>query len=132
MTSDNERPTPPDDIIAQDSNDQPYVDPTGGIWPSAFMAATVALSANRMLIERENIRRKADLPPEAPRWAIRFERGARVAKFTGDAPFTGTVVAWYFTSRWRLRYVVEVDGWGGQMIESNRTLRALKEESHNG
>jgi len=61
---------------------------------------------------------------------IHFQRGDHVEKYTGDAPFTGTVVASHLTLKGKARYVVEVDGWGGQMIESNKTLRKLAEKTN--
>ena len=52
-----------------------------------------------------------------------FKIGDPVEKFTGEAIWHGTVVAAYHTTRNKLRYVVEVDPQGFQMIAVPSQLR---------
>jgi len=52
--------------------------------------------------------------------------GDHVEKFTGEAIWTGHVVAKYFTRRGKLRYVVEVEPQGFQMIAVENQLRLLE------
>lgn len=52
-----------------------------------------------------------------------LEIGQRVEKFTGEARWFGWIVARYYTRRGALRYVVEVDPQGFQMIAVPSQLR---------
>lgn len=60
--------------------------------------------------------------------AAEFGYGAPVEKFTGEARWTGLVVAAYLTTRGSLRYVVEVHPQGFQMIAVPGQLRAILSE----
>lgn len=51
--------------------------------------------------------------------------GDYVEKFTGEARWTGWIVAAYQTRKGSLRYVVEIDPQGFQMIATPGQLRAL-------
>jgi hypothetical protein len=53
-----------------------------------------------------------------------FALGQRVEKFTGEARWHGVIVARYTTTRGALRYVVEVEPQGFQMIAVPSQLRA--------
>lgn len=57
-----------------------------------------------------------------------FAVGDRVEKFTGEARWTGEVVASYLTTRGSQRYVVEVEPQGFQMIAVPSQLRAALSE----
>ena len=52
-----------------------------------------------------------------------FKVGQRVEKFTGDVTGFGEVRAVYTTTRGKLRYVVEVEPQGFQMIWTESQLR---------
>lgn len=59
-----------------------------------------------------------------------FAIGDRVEKFTGEARYFGTVVSVYRTLRASIRYVVEVEPQGFQMIVTGSQLQlAPKEQS---
>lgn len=53
--------------------------------------------------------------------------GDRVEKFTGEAQWFGWIVAVYTTRRGKLRYVVEVDPQGFQMIAVPSQLRKVSD-----
>lgn len=46
-----------------------------------------------------------------------------VEKWKGDARYAGTIVSIYYTSKQKLRYVVEVEPQGFQMIVSETQIR---------
>jgi hypothetical protein len=52
-----------------------------------------------------------------------YSVGEQVEKFVGDARYTGEVVSVYCTKAKRIRYVVEVDPQGFQMIVSEAQIR---------
>ena len=62
--------------------------------------------------------------PEGEPVAWDFEIGDRVEKFTGEACWNGFVVSRYLTSKGGVRYVVEVEPQGFQMIAVPGQLRA--------
>lgn len=53
----------------------------------------------------------------------KFKIGDRVEKYTGDYSAFGEVRAVYSTKRGRLRYVVEIEPQGFQMIWGDKELR---------
>lgn len=53
--------------------------------------------------------------------------GDYVEKFTGEALWKGWIVAVYYTRRGKLRYVVEIDPQGFQMIAVPSQLRHCDE-----
>lgn len=55
----------------------------------------------------------------------------RVKKYKGDARYVGTVVSVYFTTKRKLRYVVDVEPQGFQMIVSEAQIRAARDGSGN-
>lgn len=65
--------------------------------------------------------------PQIPKGGVLggFSIGDRVEKFTGEARWGGTVVSVYWTTRGALRYVVEVEPQGFQMIAVGHQLRAI-------
>jgi len=75
-----------------------------------------ALTAERLLAEA---RAMHSWPTEA-----QFQYGDWVEKFTGEALWEGRVVSAYHTKRLALRYVVEVEPQGFQMIAVPAQLRA--------
>lgn len=54
-----------------------------------------------------------------------FEVGDYVEKFSGEARWFGTVVAKYNTLRGAVRYVVEIDPQGFQMITNDKQIRKV-------
>lgn len=54
-----------------------------------------------------------------------FVIGDHVEKWTGEARWTGWIVSVYHTRRGKLRYVVEVEPQGFQMIAVHTQLRAI-------
>ena len=54
----------------------------------------------------------------------KFDNGGFVEKYTGDAQYYGTIVAVYYTTKGKLRYVIEVSPQGFQMIAAENTLRS--------
>lgn len=56
----------------------------------------------------------------------RIADGTRVEKYTGEARWFGEVRASYLTKRGKLRYVVEVDPQGFQMIAVPGQLREVE------
>lgn len=54
--------------------------------------------------------------------------GDYVEKYTGEALWSGWVVAVYHTRRGKLRYVVEIDPQGFQMIAVPSQLRVINHE----
>lgn len=52
--------------------------------------------------------------------------GDYVEKYTGEARWLGTIVARYHTTRGKLRYVVDVDPQGFQMIAVPSQLRPVE------
>lgn len=54
-----------------------------------------------------------------------FEVGDRVEKFIGEARWYGDIRARYTTSRGKVRYVVEVEPQGFQMIAVPQQLRKI-------
>ena len=75
-----------------------------------------AVEAERLLAEA---REAHSWPAEA-----QFQYGDWVEKFTGEALWSGRVVSAYHTKRLALRYVVEVEPQGFQMIAVPAQLRA--------
>lgn len=62
-----------------------------------------------------------------------FQYGQPVEKYTGEARWDGRIVSAYLTTKGSLRYVVEVDPQGFQMIAIPGQLRARQAlEDHNG
>lgn len=61
-------------------------------------------------------------------WAAdaKYRYGDPVEKFTGEARWHGVVVSAYRTTKGNLRYVVEVEPQGFQMIAVPSQLRARK------
>jgi hypothetical protein len=55
-----------------------------------------------------------------------FKVGDRVEKYTGDAIWSGTVVSVYYTLAGKLRYVIEVEPQGFQMIANPKQLRRVE------
>lgn len=55
-----------------------------------------------------------------------FTPGDYVEKYTGEARWLGTIVARYHTMRGKLRYVVDVDPQGFQMIAVPSQLRRVE------
>ena len=47
----------------------------------------------------------------------------KIAKWKGDAKYKGLIVAIYYTRKGKLRYVVEVEPQGFQMIVTQRMIR---------
>jgi len=57
---------------------------------------------------------------------LQFQPGMRVEKYTGEAQYTGTIVARYLTTRNKLRFVVDVEPQGFQMIATGSVLREAR------
>lgn len=79
------------------------------------------------LREAHEAGRREGWPPSAA-----FSYETPVEKFTGEARWTGLVVAAYLTTRSKLRYVVEVHPQGFQMIAVPDQLRAILSEQGDG
>lgn len=60
--------------------------------------------------------------------SAKFKIGDRVAKIGGDYTLIGTVRAVYLTGRRRVRYVVEPDMYGLQLIFSAKVLTAVTKD----
>jgi len=58
----------------------------------------------------------------------KFKIGDVVEKYTGDAQYQGSVVAVYRTMLGKLRYVIDVDPQGFQMIVSEKQLRLYEDD----
>lgn len=69
----------------------------------------------------------AYLQAAQPGWPedAEFHFGQAVEKYTGEARWSGFVLAAYLTTRGKLRYVVEVQPQGFQMIATPDQLRPL-------
>lgn len=50
----------------------------------------------------------------------------RVEKWKGDARYSGTIQAIYYTRKRKLRYVIEVEPQGFQMIVSEQQIRRAR------
>lgn len=74
----------------------------------------------RLTEENEALRDERRWPPDAE-----FQYGDWVEKFTGEARWEGRIVSAYHTKRLALRYVVEVEPQGFQMIAFPAQLRAI-------
>lgn len=59
---------------------------------------------------------------------FKFKREDRVEKFTGSYHVHGTIRTGYTTTRGDVRYVVEIEPQGFQMIYAEEQLRALSRE----
>lgn len=59
---------------------------------------------------------------------MKFSTGDSVEKFSGDARYTGVIVATYLTLGGALRYVVEVLPQHFQMIVNEKQLRPYEHE----
>lgn len=59
----------------------------------------------------------------AKRPEAKFTRFERVQKYKGDAQYTGSIVSIYYTIKHKLRYVVDVEPQGFQMIVSETMIR---------
>lgn len=57
-----------------------------------------------------------------------FKIGDKVEKYTGEAIWNGVIVAVYHTTKGSLRYVVEVNPQGFQMIAVPSQLRITENE----
>ena len=61
---------------------------------------------------------------------MEFSVGDYVEKFTGEARWSGWIVAAYSTRKGKERYVVEVQPQGFQMIAVPSQLRSAEEAAH--
>lgn len=70
------------------------------------------------------------MQPLAP-WPhdVEYNYGDRVEKFTGEARWTGHIVSAYRTLKGKLRYVVEVEPQGFQMIAVPSQLRKMEAQN---
>lgn len=61
-----------------------------------------------------------------PRPLNKYPEYERVEKWKGDARYTGIIVAVYYTSKQKIRYVIEVEPQGFQMIVSETQIRRAR------
>lgn len=73
-----------------------------------------------------------ELGPISTMTGVVFEIGDYVEKFTGEAQWFGWVVARYNTRRGKLRYVIDIDPQGFQMIAIPKQLRKADDVEFNG
>ena len=68
------------------------------------------------------------MPDQRSIWPYQAEYyyGDHVEKFTGEAIWHGTIVSAYLTTKGKLRYVVEVEPQGFQMIAVPSQLRKME------
>lgn len=106
------------------ADDHEFVTDSGqGKWcieVTKFFADAFAVQLSAVTAENARLRDLHSWPQEA-----QFQYGDWVEKFTGEARWEGRVVSAYHTKRLALRYVVEVEPQGFQMIAVPAQLRAV-------
>jgi hypothetical protein len=60
---------------------------------------------------------------------LQLQPGMRVQKYTGEAQYEGIIVARYLTTRRKLRFVIDVEPQGFQMIATGQTLREVAQDA---